>query len=132
MKRIGFYPMVGDLLHTGHVLAIEEAKNNCDYLIIGLNCAPDGKNPVQSIYERFIQLRAIKYIDEIVPYQGRKDLELLAASLNYNIRFLGEDYRNKDWDGKAIENKLGKIPYYLSRQHSFSSTELKERIRNIE
>ena len=54
MKQIGFYPVVGDLLHAGHILALEEAKENCDYLIVGLNCAPDGKNPVQSIYERFI------------------------------------------------------------------------------
>jgi glycerol-3-phosphate cytidylyltransferase len=71
MKLIGFYPVVGDLLHAGHILALEEAKENCDYLIVGLNCSPDGKNPVQSIYERFIQLRAVKYIDEIIPYGGR-------------------------------------------------------------
>ena len=130
IKKIGFYPVVADLLHAGHMLALEEAKNNCDYLIVGLNCSPDGKNPIQSIYERFIQLRAVKYVDEIIPYAGRKDLELLAASLNYDIRFLGEDYKNKDWDGKEIESKLGKTPHFLKRQHGFSSTELKERIKN--
>lgn len=129
MKKIGFYPVVGDLLHTGHVLALEEAKDNCDYLIVGLNCAPENKNPIQSIYERFMQLRAVKFIDEIIPYQGRRDLELLASSLNYHIRFLGEDYKNKDWDGKNIEAKLGKNPYFLKRQHNFSSTELKERVK---
>ena len=127
--KIGFYPVVGDLLHTGHILALEEAKNNCDYLIVGLNCAPENKIPVQSIYERFMQLRAVKYIDEIIPYQGRKDLELLASSLNYHIRFLGEDYKDKDWDGKTIEAKLSKNPYFLKRQHNFSSAELKERVK---
>ena len=127
--KIGFYPVVVDLLHTGHILELEEAKNNCDYLIVELNCAPENKNPVQSIYERFMQLRAVKFIDEIIPYQGRKDLELLASSLNYHIRFLGEDYKDKDWDGKTIETKLGKNPYFLKRQHSFSSTELKKRIK---
>jgi glycerol-3-phosphate cytidylyltransferase len=125
---IGFYPVVGDLLHAGHVIAIEEAKANCDYLIVGLNCTPDGKTPIQSIYERFMQLRAVKFIDEIIPYQGRKDLELLASSLNYSIRFLGDDYRDKDWDGKEIEARLNKIPHYLHRQHYLSSSELKERI----
>lgn len=131
MKQItGFYPMAADILHAGHIVALEEAKSHCDYLIVGLNCIPDGKNPIQSIYERFIQLRAVKWIDEIIPYQGRKDLELLASSLNYDIRFVGEDYYNKDWDGKDIEQKLNKKFYYLSRKHSLSSTELKNRIIN--
>ena len=129
-KVIGFYPIVGDILHAGHVLAIEEAKNNCDYLIVGLNCNPDNKKPIQSVYERFIQLRAVKFIDEIIPYSGCKDLELLASSLNYQIRFLGEDYLNKDWDGKEVEVILNKRPYFLSRKHSLSSTDIKARINN--
>lgn len=129
-QTIGFYPMAADILHAGHIVALEEAKSHCDYLIVGLNCIPDGKNPIQSIYERFMQLRAVKWIDEIIPYQGRKDLELLAASLDYHIRFVGEDYYNKDWDGKDIEQKLNKKFYYLSRKHNLSSTELKNRIRN--
>ena len=131
MQRIiGFYPMAADILHAGHIVALEEAKSHCDYLIVGLNCIPDGKNPIQSIFERFMQLRAVKWIDEIIPYQGRKDLELLASSLNYDIRFVGEDYYNKDWDGKDIEQKLNKKFYYLNRKHSLSSTELKNRIIN--
>lgn len=127
---IGFYPMVADLLHTGHVIALEEAKANCDYLIVGLNCSPDHKEPIQSVFERFMQLRAVKWIDEIIPYQGKQDLELLAASLNYDIRFLGQDYIGKNWDGKLVEEKLGKKFYFLTRQHSFSSTSLKQRINN--
>ena len=129
MQKIGFYPLVGDLLHAGHVLAIEEAKRNCDYLIVGLNCAPDGKNPVQSVYERYLQLRAVKFVDEIIPYSGRDDMELLVASLHYDIRFLGDDYRDKVWDGKEIEEKLGITPFFLPRNHFLSSTELKGRIK---
>ena len=126
--KIGFYPMVADILHTGHILAIEEASKNCDYLIVGLNCTPNGKCPIQSIYERFIQLRGVKWIDEIIPYQGRSDLEKLAKSLQYDIRFLGEEYRDKDWDGKDIELSLNKEIFFLHRQHQFSSSELKKRI----
>lgn len=128
--RIGFYPMCADILHAGHILAIEEAKQHCDYLIVGLNCNPNGKITVQSIYERFIQLRAVKWVDEIIPYQGKEDLELLAVSLNYNIRFLGEEYREKDWDGKEQELKLNKKFYFLNRKHNLSSTELKKRLFN--
>lgn len=129
---IGFYPMVGDLLHAGHVIAIEEARANCDYLIVGLNCAPDGKRPIQSVYERFMQLRAVKFVDEIIPYNGKADLELLAVSLPYHVRFLGEDYLEKDWDGKKIEAELNKRPHFLTRRHPLSSTRLKERITGKE
>jgi len=127
---IGFYPIVGDCLHAGHILAMQEAKEHCDYLIVGLNCNPTNKSPIQSIYERFIQLDGIKYIDKIIPYNGRMDLELICSSLNYQIRFLGEDYREKDWDGKQIELKLNKQIYFLSRKHNMSSTYLKDRIKN--
>lgn len=130
MKKIGFYPMVADILHTGHIIALEEAKLNCDYLIVGLNCKPDHKEPIQSVYERFMQLRAVKWIDEIIPYQGKKDLELIAQTLQYDIRFLGEDYIDKIWDGKEIEENLNKDFYYLKRRHNLSSTELKKRLLN--
>ena len=126
--KIGFYPMAADILHAGHMIALEEAKNNCDYLIVGLNCKPDGKNPIQSVYERFMQLRAVKFIDEIIPYEGKVDLELLASSLDYDIRFVGEDYLNKEWDGKQIEKNLSKEVYFLRRKHSMSSSSLKERL----
>lgn len=128
--RIGFYPLVADCLHIGHVLAIEEAKRNCDYLIVGLNCCPDHKIPVQSVYERFMQLKAVKFVDDIIAYQGGADLERIAASLDYQVRFLGEDYVGKDYDGKRIEEQFGKAVHFLKRKHSFSSTELKARITN--
>nr|DAH56599.1 MAG TPA: ADP-heptose synthase, bifunctional sugar kinase/adenylyltransferase [Caudoviricetes sp.] len=127
-KKIGFYPMCADILHAGHIIAIEEAKRNCDYLIVGLNCAPEGKMPIQSIYERFIQLRAVKGIDEIIPYQGRADLELIAVTLPYDIRFVGEDYWGKVWDGKVQEEMMQKRVHYLKRRHHLSSSELKLRL----
>jgi len=129
---VGFFPMCADVLHAGHILALEEARNNCDYLIVGLNCKPDGKNPVQSIYERFVQLNGVKYVDEIIPYGGKSDMELLCSSLDYDIRFLGEGYKNKEWDGKDIETQLKKQVYFVKRGHTMSSTSLKERIVNHE
>lgn len=126
--EIGLFPMAADILHAGHVLALEEARRNCDYLIVALNCKPDGKSPVQSIYERYVQLSAVKYIDKIIVYEGAKDLELVCSSLDYDIRFLGSDYKNKSWDGKEVEERLQKKVYFLNRNHNLSSTELKERI----
>ena len=126
--KIGLYPMVADILHAGHLVSLEEAKNNCDWLIVGLHCNPVYKNPVQSIYERYMQLRAVKWIDEIIPYQNVDDVKLLLSSLQYDVYFLGEDYRNKDFKGIDVLRKLNKEIYYLSRQHLLSSTDLKNRL----
>lgn len=128
----GFFPMVADLLHVGHLSAIKEAKENCDYLIVGLNCNPENKNPVQTISERYLQLNAIKDVDEIIPYSGKKDLENLIFVLNYDIRFLGSDHIKDNWDGKEQEKKANHRVFYLHRLHNFSSTDLKNRIINNE
>lgn len=125
---IGLFPMCADILHAGHILALEEAKRRCDYLIVALNTHPDGKSPVQSVFERYVQLSAVKCVDQIIPYQGREDLELLASSANYNIRFLGSDYINKTWDGKSQEQMRGIKPFFISRAHNMSSTNLKTRL----
>ena len=89
--------------HAGYILALEEAKKHCDYLIVALNTHPDGKQPVQSVFERYTQLCAVKWVDRVIPYQGREDLEKLASVLDYQVRFLGEDYIDREWDGKVQE-----------------------------
>lgn len=128
--KIGLYPMVADVLHSGHLIAIEEAKQHCDYLIVALHCNPIYKNPVQSIYERFMQLRSVKWVDEIIPYQNLDDAILMLSSLNYDIYFLGEDYKGKQFEGKDVVVNRNKEIFYLTRQHELSSTHLKERIIN--
>lgn len=122
--------MTADVLHAGHIVSIQKAKQHCDYLVVALNCNPDNKNPVQSIYERWVQLQANKNVDDIIPYNGRGDLELVAESYPYHIRFLGEEYKGKDWDGKEQEKKQEKQIIFLPRKHNMSSTNLKERIIN--
>lgn len=126
--KVGVYPMVADVLHTGHILAIEEAKKYCDYLVVALHCCPNYKEPVQSIYERFMQLRAIKWVDEVIPYQDKDDAKLLIESFNFDIYFLGEDYRDKEYENSDVVKALKKEVIYLSRKHDLSSTNLKIRV----
>lgn len=126
--KIGLYPMVADVLHTGHLLAIEEAKKHCDYLIVALHCNPVYKNPVQTIYERYMQLRAVKWIDEIIPYQDINDVKTLLSSLCFDVYFLGEDYINKQFEGIEVLHTLNKEIYYLPRKHNLSSTYIKEQL----
>jgi glycerol-3-phosphate cytidylyltransferase len=78
--RVGFTASTFDLLHAGHVMMLREAKTVCDYLIVGLQTdptidRPEKNKPVQTLLERYIQLNAIEYVDEIVPYQTEQDLE---------------------------------------------------------
>ena len=123
--KVGLFPMVADVLHAGHVIAIEEAKQHCDYLIIALHCNPVYKSPVQTVYERYMQLRAVKWVDELIPYSNKADVENLLQSLNYDIYFLGEDYRGKEFECCEILEKLNKEVYYISRKHNMSSSNLK-------
>lgn len=123
--KIGLFPMVADILHCGHVIAIEEAKKHCDYLIVGLHCKPGYKSPQQSIYERFMQLRAVKWVDEVIPYENNQRDSDMFFSLNYHVYFLGEDYKINDWEMKKGLEMSKKEIVYLKRTHNYSSTGIK-------
>ena len=123
--KVGFFPMVADILHCGHIIALEEAKNNCDYLIVGLHCNPSYKNPQQSIYERYMQLRSVKWVDEVTPYQSSERDRDMFLSLNYDVYFLGEDHKVDNWELKEEIEKSKKEIFYLKRRHSYSSSKIK-------
>lgn len=132
-KRIGFTCSTFDLCHAGHIAMLEEAKGQCDYLIVGLQIDPtidrSTKNkPVESIVERYIRLRGCKYVDEIIPYSTERDLEDILATFPINIRILGEEYKDKDFTGRAICAKREIELYYNKRDHGFSSTILRKRV----
>lgn len=135
--RVGFTCSAFDLCHAGHISMLQEAKSQCDYLIVGIQVDPTldrpGKNkPVQSIVERFIQVRAIKYVDEIIPYTTEKDLEDLLLMLPIDVRILGDEYRDKEFTGKSICVSRGIELYFNGREHSFSTTDLRRRVASAE
>ena len=127
--KIGFTCGAFDLLHAGHVVMLKEARENCDHLIVGLQTDPtidrqEKNTPVQSVYERFTQLTAIKYVDEVIPYDTERSLIDLLESTPINIRFIGEDYIDKSFTGDDLPLKI----YYTNRKHSFSSSGLRRRV----
>jgi len=131
--KIGFTCSCFDLFHAGHVMMLKEAKTQCDYLIVGLQTdptidRPHKNKPIQSILERYIQLEACKYVDQIVPYATEKDLLDLLTSYPIDVRIIGEEYKNQQFTGYNLPISV----YFNSRQHSFSSTELRSRILNVE
>ena len=131
--RVGITFSTFDLLHAGHIQMLREAKENCDYLICGLQMDPsvdrtDKNAPVQSIVERYTQLSAVKYVDEIIPYQLESDVEDILEMYHIDVRILGEEYRDKDFTGKAICKKRGIQLYFNRRDHRFSSSDLRQRV----
>ena len=125
MKKIGFTCSSFDLLHAGHIAMLRESKENCEWLIVGLNVNPVGKTPLQSMVERFTQLSAIKYVDEIVPYTTEEELIDLIQLYRIDIRFIGEDYRDKPFTGDTLDVDV----FYNRRDHRFSSSALKQHVK---
>jgi glycerol-3-phosphate cytidylyltransferase len=132
-KKIGFVCSAFDLLHAGHISMLQEAKTICDYLIVGLQNDPTvdrpAKNrPVQSIVERQLQLVGCKYVDEVWVYNTEKDLEDLLLILPIDVRILGVEYEGIEFTGREICHKRNIELYFNGRDHSFSSSELRQRV----
>lgn len=128
--KVGFVASCFDLLHAGHICMLREAKDNCDYLICALQTdptidRPDEKNPpVQSVYERYEQLQAVRYVNEIIPYETEESLVDLLLARNPDIRFLGQEYEWKEYTGRELDIEI----HYTNREHSFSTTSLRKRV----
>lgn len=132
--KIGFTCSTFDLFHAGHMMMLKEAKSQCDYLIVGLQTdptidRPDTKNkPVQSLFERFVQLDSCKYVDEIIPYSTEKELMDILLSYPIDVRIVGEEYKDKHFTGRELNLEI----HYNSRKHSFSTTSLRQRVKEAE
>ena len=131
--KIGFTCSAFDLLHAGHIQMLRDAKSVCDYLICGLQVDPamdrNTKNsPAQTLVERYIQLAAVKYVDEIIPYESESDLNDILEMLPINVRILGEEYKEKDFTGKDVCRRRGIELYFNKRDHRFSTSSLRKRV----
>jgi glycerol-3-phosphate cytidylyltransferase len=131
--KIGFSCSSFDLLHAGHVQMLRDAKSQCDYLICALQVDPsidrkEKNSPIQTLVERYTQLKAVKYVDEIIPYATEKDLEDILELYTIDVRILGDEYREKDFTGKDVCKKRGISLYFNKREHRFSSSDLRRRV----
>ena len=127
-SKIGYFPGAWDFLHAGHCLALEEAKLYCDYLIVGLGASPQIGNPrkntpIMSGEERYIMLKANKFVDAIVMYESEHDSKALDSWLPYNVRFMGADHEGKDYS-----DRIKKPIVYISRNHNYSSSDIRKRL----
>jgi glycerol-3-phosphate cytidylyltransferase len=127
----GFTCGAMDLLHPGHVLMLKECRAQCDFLIVGLQTDPsidrsDKNKPIETLEERKIRLEGCKYVDEIVIYDTEVDLYNILKKLKPDVRFMGMDWKNKKNYSRDLLPEMKVI--YNSRDHSYSSTNLRKRI----
>ena len=136
--KIGFNCSSFDLFHAGHVTMLKMEKELCDYLKVALQVDPTvdrpgiKNKPVQSVYERYIQLQGCKYVDEILVYETEADLLNLIQTQTLHIRFLSEEYKNIDVTGKQYCIDTGIEIHYHLRRHQYSSTEIRNRVYLLE
>ena len=135
--KVGITFSAFDLLHAGHIKMLEEAKNQCDYLIVGLQTdptldRPEKNRPVQSVVERYIQLKGCKFVDEIVPYATEQDLEDILRSFDIDVRIIGDEYKHKNFTGRDYCEEKGIELYYNRREHRFSSSGLRKEVAEKE
>ena len=136
--KIGFNCSSCDLFHAGHVTMMKMEKQMCDYLIVALQVdptidRPGVKNkPTQSVYERYVQLQGCRYVDEILVYETEADLLNLIQTQTVHIRFLSEEYKDRDFTGKQYCIDNGIELYFHMRRHQYSSTELRNRVYELE
>ncbi len=133
-NTIGFTCSSFDLLHAGHIIMLQDAKQQCDKLIVGLQTDPSidrplTKNtPIQTLEERKIQLQAVRYIDDIHVYDTEDSLIELLKLVKPDIRILGSDYEGKPFTGDFLNIPI----YFHERKHDYSSTNLRKMIYNRE
>tara|TARA_R110002074_G_scaffold104332_2_gene225282 strand:+ start:5006 stop:5434 length:429 start_codon:yes stop_codon:yes gene_type:complete len=137
MQTVGFTASTFDLLHAGHVAMLREAKDQCDYLICGLQIdpsvdRPEKNGPIQTIVERYSQLSAIKYVDEILVYATEQDLLDILTMYKIDVRILGVEYKDKEFTGRDLCDTLGMDLYFNSREHRFSTSDLRKRVVSAE
>ena len=131
--KVGLTASTFDLLHAGHIAMLREAKSQCDHLICALQVdpsvdRPEKNAPVQSIVERYAQLSAVTYVDEVLVYRTEEDLLDIIQMYPIDLRILGEEYRDKDFTGKDECRRRGIQLYFNKREHRFSSSDLRKRV----
>ena len=129
-KKIGITFSTFDMLHAGHVAMLSEAKNHCDYLIAGLQTdptidRPEKNKPIQSFEERRIQIESCRWIAYYFEYSTEKTLYDSISELKPDIRFLGDDYINKNFTGDDLNIE---IFYHKRSEHEYSTTNLRKLI----
>jgi glycerol-3-phosphate cytidylyltransferase len=132
MNIIGYTTGVFDLFHIGHLNILRQAKENCDYLIVGVSTdelvqSYKNKSPIIPYNERKAIIESIRYVDKVVPQENRDKFDALMR-LKFNVMFVGDDWKESPLfiETEKRFNELGAKIVYFPYTEGTSSTLLTE------
>ena len=134
--KVGYTTGVFDMFHIGHLNILRRAKEQCDYLIVGVSTDEvvrnyKNKTPIIPFEERKQIVEAIRYVDRVVPQES---MDKVAAwdNLHFDVMFHGSDWKNSDMYNKLEEefNKLGVDLVFLPHTDGTSSTLLSDKLKS--
>ncbi|NRG48502.1 adenylyltransferase/cytidyltransferase family protein [Bacillus sp. CRN 9] len=133
--KLGYTTGVFDLFHVGHLNILRRAKEQCEFLIVGVSTdelVQDYKNkrPVIQHKERIEIIEGIKYVDKVVSQTNRNKF-LAWEELKFDVMFVGDDWKG-DPLFNEVENQLNKVGVdivYLPYTKGVSSTIVKDKIK---
>ncbi len=128
-SKIGVIAGNFDVIHPGYIHMFDECKNYCDTLLLLLHDdpsieRPEKIKPILSLNERTMVLNSLKQIDRIITYKTESDLYEILKEKKIDVRFLGDDYRDKSFTGDDLNIPI----HYLDRSHGWSTTKFKKLI----
>ena len=126
-SKIGVIAGNFDVIHPGYIHMFDECKNYCDTLLLLLHEdpsieRPEKIKPILSVNERSMILSSLEQIDQIITYKTESELYEILINEKIDIRFLGDDYRDKSFTGDDLDIPI----HYLDRSHGWSTTKLKK------
>ncbi|EPB8145917.1 adenylyltransferase/cytidyltransferase family protein [Clostridium perfringens] len=135
--KVGYTTGVFDMFHIGHLNIIKRAKEQCNYLIVGVSTDElvqeyKNKKPIIPFYERCEIVKALEYVDKVVAQENR-DKFWAWKKLNFDVMFVGDDWKGKSLFIEVEEEfkKVGVDIVYFPYTKDTSSTILREKLNSI-
>ncbi len=128
---IGVIAGAFDAIHPGYIYLFNECKQHCDHFLLLLHEDPsiersEKMKPILSIKERKLILSSLRQIDEIITYKTEDDLLKILKNRKIDIRFQGDDYKEKNFTGQELDIPI----HFLDRSHGWSTTKFKKLLSN--
>lgn len=135
--KVGYTTGVFDMFHIGHLNILKKAKEQCDYLIVGVSTDENvrsykNKTPIIPFEERIAIVRELKCVDEAVPQTNMNKMEAW-GKLHFDALFHGSDWKGSDMYNKMIEEfaAVGVDVVFLPHTEGVSSTLLSDVLHKI-